>query len=189
MFENILLVSLNNPREYFYTRHNIGALWLKYFCLNNSIYLLKNDEMLFYHGNVTFHGKKLYILEPNAYMNCNGSVLINYIAFVNVSFDKIFLIHDDLDLGLGVMKLCYSSSSAGHNGVKSVINDFNLNNFYRLRIGLGRCKRTSINNYILSMFGKNEFELLLKSFKRSMFYIDDILNFSWSSVSMYLNNI
>lgn len=185
MVKNILMVSLNNPRDYFYTRHNIGALWIKYFCLYNSVRLLKNDKLLFYYGSLFFNDKKLHLLEPNTYMNCNGTVILNYISFANVCFDKIFLVHDDLDLNLGVIKLCYSSGSAGHNGVKSVINAFDHNMFYRLRIGLGKSKKCFINNHILSIPKKDEFSLILKIFRDSMSYIDDILNFNWSSSVKY----
>ncbi len=179
----ILLVSLNNPREYFYTRHNAGAWWLKYFCFINNVFLFMDYlTNSYYYKIIPFKGKCLHILEPNVYMNNNGKIIYDYICKHDISFKNIIVVHDDLDLNLGMIKLSYKIDNLCHNGIRSVVDFFKFNTFYRLRIGLGKPKYVqNVSNYVLGVPSKKEFDSYFRCIKNSFFYIDDILNFSFSN--------
>ena len=179
MSNDILLVSLNNPRNYFYTRHNAGSWWIKYFSIKNKINLIFDSSGQYYFfNNLYLHGKILHILEPNVFMNLNGLIIERYVYKFNIKYNNILLIHDDLDLDCGSIKICYSSGSGGHNGVKSVIKYLNSNSFYRLKIGLGRKNKCIVNDFLLDIPKFNEFNLYIRSIKNSFFYLDYILNFN-----------
>lgn len=182
MIDEILLVSLNNPREFFYTRHNAGAWWLKYFCLINNMFLFMDSfSNLYYYKIITFKGKRLHIVEPNVYMNNCGKVIYNYICKYAIFFKNIIIIHDDLDLNSGIIKLSYKVDNFCHNGIKNVVEFLKINSFYRLRIGIGKSEyNQNMSDYVLGVPSRKEFEFYFRCIKNSFLYIDDILNFSFS---------
>ncbi len=152
-----LVLGLGNPgEEYKETRHNIG-----FTILDELVRRLKLKEKrreclsLIYRANIG--GKKLLLAKPQTYMNNSGYAVINILEEYSLEPNEMLVVHDDLDLPFGYMRLRLEGSSAGHRGVESIINSIKSQNFPRLRIGIGRpAKGEDIARYVLSPFSPEE---------------------------------
>lgn len=159
-----VIVGLGNPgNEYQNTRHNVGFMvldnylndndWKKKF---NSLYLEKK-----------INGEKVIFVKPLTFMNLSGDSVVQFINYYDVKLDDLLVIHDDLDLPFSSYKLKKNSSAGGHNGIKSIINRLNSQDFLRLKIGVSNDKSIDTKDYVLGKFSKKEKEelsLLQKTF-------------------------
>lgn len=175
-----LVMSLNNNCSYHFTRHNVGSWWMRYFCLLNDIALFKDDKFSIYFAKINFGNKELFLLEPFTYINLSGIILNKFLSFHSVSYDSILLIHDDLDLNVGDIRLKFGGHTASHNGLNNVIACLQTACFFRLRIGIGNNLSFSRQSYVLSEPSDEEKYKILFSIKCSLLCVDDILNFNFS---------
>lgn len=125
-----LIVGLGNPgRQYQQTRHNTGFLVIDRLSQEKD-WLKKN---------------KIKLLKPDTFMNRSGEAVQKTASFYKLAPKDIIIIHDDADLPLGEIKIQAGRSSAGHNGVQSIIDSFNGSlDFLRVRIGIGRPENAAI---------------------------------------------
>ena len=134
----IYLVGLGNPgKKYSRSRHNIGFLLLQNLSkkYNSNFQLkdkLKSSCSEFIINNSTY---KLFL--PNTFMNNSGDAVRAIVDWYKINLDHIFIIVDDKDLPLGKIRFRKKGSSGGHNGLKSIIEKLQTNNFNRIRIGIG----------------------------------------------------
>ena len=134
----IYLVGLGNPgKQYSKSRHNIGFLLLEALSKkHNSNFLLKTKIKCscseFKIKNSTY---RLFL--PTTYMNNSGDAVLAILDWYKISLDQIFIIVDDKDLPLGKIRFRKKGSSGGHNGLKSIIERLQTDNFNRIRIGIG----------------------------------------------------
>ena len=155
-----LIVGLGNiGNEYAKTRHNIG------FMVIDKILSKLNGEITEVHGckstffRASFKGRKIILQKPETYMNLSGDAILSIMNKEKISIEEILIVHDELDLQFGTLKLKKGGSSGGHNGLKSIIENLNGNqNFLRLRVGISRDK--NVADYVLSEF-KDEEKLIL----------------------------
>lgn len=149
-----LFFGLGNPgKEYQNTRHNLGQIIINNFAKNNHFSLSKKTKLLSEVGECS---KNIFAISTN-YMNLSGNSLQKVAAFYKISPDNIYLIHDDLDLPVGEWRLQFDRGSAGHNGVKSVIENLGTQAFWRIRIGIGKPQFDSAaEEYVLKPFSKEE---------------------------------
>ena len=135
---DIYLVGLGNPgKKYSQSRHNIGFLLLQNLSkkYNSNFQLkdkLKSSCSEFIINNSTY---KLFL--PNTFMNNSGDAVRAIVDWYKINLDQIFIIVDDKDLPLGKIRFRKKGSSGGHNGLKSIIEKLQTNNFNRIRIGIG----------------------------------------------------
>jgi len=133
-----LIVGLGNPEKKFEkTRHNLGFMVADYFANLNGLSWRINPDW----NGAYCKGEGFVLLKPSTYMNLSGESVSPTANFFNIEKKDILVIHDDLDLEFGKMRISFDSSSAGHNGVESVIKSLGSPNFARLRIGIGRPSR------------------------------------------------
>ena len=136
--KDIYLIGLGNPgKEYSKSRHNIGFLLLQNLSkkYNSNFQLkdkLKSSCSEFIINNSTY---KLFL--PNTFMNNSGDAVRAIVDWYKINLDQIFIIVDDKDLPLGKIRFRKKGSSGGHNGLKSIIEKLQTNNFNRIRIGIG----------------------------------------------------
>ncbi len=147
-----IIVGLGNPgEEYARTRHNTGRMAADYISKSGKV----NANFIF----------------PDTFMNKSGSAVAKIVKNKKAA-EKLIVIHDDLDLPLGDLKISYSRGSGGHKGVESIINALKTKEFIRIRIGIGSPrfseagKKGDAEKYILDQFKKSEMEILKKVFKR-----------------------
>lgn len=135
-----LIVALGNPgAKYANTRHNVGWMILDALAERHNVSVTKSG----FHG---LYGEmhwpdpadKVILLKPITYMNLSGRSVAPAAHFFKVSPEEILVIHDDMDLELGRLRLRPKGSSGGHNGVKSVIQELGTQEFPRLKVGIGR---------------------------------------------------
>ncbi len=134
----IYLIGLGNPgKKYSKNRHNIGFLLLENFSKKyNSNFLLKEKIKCFFSEfKVNNYTYRLFL--PNTYMNNSGDAVRAIVDWYKINLDQIFIIVDDKDLPLGKIRFRKKGSSGGHNGLKSIIEKLQTNNFNRIRIGIG----------------------------------------------------
>ncbi len=155
-----IIVGLGNPgKEYDNTRHNVGFMILDSY-LGNVKWSNKFNSL--YYDNFVGSEKVIFI-KPQTFMNNSGSAVLEFVNYYNISMNDLLIIHDDLDLKLGTYKLKVNSSSAGHNGIKSIINNLGTQNFSRLKVGIGNNK-DDVYNYVLGKFSKKEMQILNNEF-------------------------
>lgn len=185
-----LIVGLGNfPKEYQYTRHNIGFLIVD--ALHNGEFVYHNhngadicdfekwNENSKAKGNIsfgTFFGRDCLLLKPNTYMNSSGESVISVVNFYKIKPENIIVIHDEMEIPFGMIKPSNSRNSAGHNGVKS-INNYIKFTYNRVRVGIGRPKiiGQDVGQYVISKFTKDEMERLNEIYTNSILTLKTLL--------------
>lgn len=165
----ILIAGLGNPgKRYKNTRHNIGFRVLDKFQKENNFSnfkLLKKFNSLVSAGN--FFNKEILLTKPQTFMNNSGSVIKALTKFYKITSPGLVVIHDDIDLPLGKMKIIKNRGSAGHKGVESIIKELGTKNFIRFRIGIQPPKGKPENpeKFVLQKFLKEEEKNIKKIIK------------------------
>ena len=155
-----LFVGLWNPQDKFSkTRHNIGADVLIRFCKKNNLEFKLDKNSIYNFSSAEINGSNVEIILPMVSMNNSGEALKAYLKYSNVEASDILVIHDDIDLGFGRLRLKSGSSDGGHNGIKSINSYLQSNEYFRLKVGVGRPpKEVNPADFVLSRFYNNEEE-------------------------------
>lgn len=152
-----LVVGLGNPGEtYSKTRHNAGFMVVDKVSDAFSIDLVKRKfDARFGTGSVS--GVKIVLAKPMAYMNRSGSQVQNIARYFRILCKDMLVVHDDIDLAFGRLKIKEKGGDGGHKGVRSIINAFGEGDFARLRIGVGRPEAGyGAADYVLGKFTLEE---------------------------------
>ena len=167
----ILIVGLGNPgKKYKNTRHNIGFQVLDEFQKENDLpnfKLLKKFNSLASAGN--FFNKEILLLKPQTFMNNSGNAIKALTKFYKITSPCLVVVHDDIDLPLGKIRISMGRGSAGHKGVESIIKELATKNFVRFRIGIQPQKGKPKNpeRFVLQKFLKEEGKIIKKIIKTS----------------------
>ncbi len=147
-----LVVGLGNPEDiYMGSRHNLGFQWVDRLTEAHELVLRYNKKFFGDTGKFNSVGSQIWLLKPGTYMNRSGEAVASMAKFFGIELNQILVIHDELDLQPGQVKLKQGGGSAGHNGIKSIINQLGGNDFWRLRLGIGRPQNTQeVSNYVLN---------------------------------------
>ncbi len=158
--DKLIFVGLWNPqKEYKKTRHNIGADSLFAFCEKYNVNLKNHKSGKFQIGSYEIDDCELDVVVPMVSMNNSGEALREYLKNKNINYENIVVIHDDIDLAFGRLRLKLGSSDGGHNGIKSINSVINSADYFRLRIGVGRPPTgTDPAEFVLSRFSSEEVE-------------------------------
>lgn len=133
-----LIVGLGNPgQEYSANRHNIGFLCINHFARLHRISLDKKQGKARV-GTGTVAGNEVVLAKPQTYMNLSGVAVIQLMQRYHIGPDDLIVVHDDLDLPLGKVRIRRNSSAGGHNGIKSIIANLGTQDFIRIRVGISR---------------------------------------------------
>ena len=154
-----IIFGLGNPgREYEMTRHNIGFIALDKLSIEWKIDIARvKYKSLVGEGRV--NGRKLILVKPLTYMNNSGNSVRSFLNFYKITPDNLLVVHDDIDLPFGSLRLRASGGSAGQRGMQSIIAKVGTNNFSRLRIGIGRPPgRMDPKDYVLKKFSDSDRE-------------------------------
>lgn len=156
-----LIIGLGNPgSRYKYTRHNIGFMVLEELAGRWEVDLKqKSFDALWNRGKIA--GINVLLAMPQTYMNLSGNAARNLLTFFKVDANNLIVIHDDLDLPFGTMRLKNGGGDAGHKGLKSIIACLGSADFMRVRMGIGKpAGRTPVEDYVLQKFNPDESTLL-----------------------------
>ena len=153
-----IIVGLGNPGVlYSGTRHNIGFEVLKEFARLKGVSLKKEKGIRALTGRFKASSSSVILVLPLTFMNLSGEAVALILKRYKVDFDNLLVVHDDLDLDFGRIKINSKGSSAGHRGVKSIIESLKTESFVRLRIGIGRPDEDSeACDFVLAKFNRSE---------------------------------
>lgn len=144
-----LIVGLGNPgREYEHTRHNAGFDVLDYLA---DLLHVKIDQKKF-NALITIvrlGANQIMLMKPETFMNCSGEAVIQAVQFYKISPDDILVIHDDLDLPIGKVRIRTQGSAGGQKGMKNIIDHLHTQNLARIRVGIDKNPLIPIVDYVL----------------------------------------
>jgi peptidyl-tRNA hydrolase, PTH1 family len=164
-----LIVGLGNPgKEYAMTRHNAGFIVVDKLAEAFRISIDKNKFDVIY-GKGKIKGNDIMLAKPQAFMNRSGSPVRKLAGFYRISCEEMLIIHDDIDLAFGRIKVKEKGGDGGHKGIRSIKDAFGGGNFTRLRIGIGRSEAgADVVDHVLGRFNPEEKALLDKIIATAM---------------------
>jgi PTH1 family peptidyl-tRNA hydrolase len=182
----LLFSGLGNPGQKFkHNRHNIGFILIDE--ISNKCEFKKKFKGLF--GENQIGQIKSYFLKPMTFMNLSGESLLEIKQFFKLKNENIFIIHDDLDLEIGKVKVKNGGSNAGHNGLESISSKIG-NDYNRLRIGIGHPgQKGLVDKYVLSNFKSDEYDLILKTITSVKDNINVLIDKKFDEFSSKVNNL
>lgn len=164
-----LLIGLGNPgTEYRKTRHNIGFVILDALASRSGFDINKKKFGSEFVISDIFDNK-ICLIKPQTFMNVSGEAVGSFWNYYKVDGQNVFVIHDDLDLPLGKLRISFGSGAGGHNGISSIIEHAGTKDFYRLRFGIGRpIEHMEPADFVLSAFDKEEKEVVSEGIEQAL---------------------
>ncbi|HEY6838144.1 MAG TPA: aminoacyl-tRNA hydrolase [Geobacteraceae bacterium] len=151
-----LIVGLGNPgSKYLWTRQNAGFIVLDNLARVADISVTRKSFSGLY-GEGNWQGERLLLLKPQTFMNLSGRAVAEALRFHKLPLTQLVVIHDDLDIPFGRIKLKEGGGHAGHNGLRSLMQELGGGSFCRLRVGIGRPHHGDAADYVLSPFSREE---------------------------------
>ena len=170
-----LIVGLGNPEEeYNYTRHNMGFHAINKLSESLKIEIKKNKFDGLY-GIGEYFGEKIILLKPQTYMNLSGKSVIQFKNFYKIPNENIVVIYDDMDIDPQIIKIRKKGGSGSHNGMKSVVECLNTEDFPRIRIGIGRAETEEKINFVIGSVTKEEMKKLDTGAEKAAEAIEELL--------------
>jgi PTH1 family peptidyl-tRNA hydrolase len=178
----IIIVGLGNPGKKFEkTRHNLGFL-----IIENLKLKIKNFSDWKYEKKFKAEisrgkigNKKIILAKPQTFMNNSGKSVKPLTRSYNLEPKNLIVVHDDIDLPLGKIRISIGRSAAGHKGVQSIIDELGTKNFVRFRIGIKPTtydlRLTTIENFVLQKFNKEEEKILKGVIERTCQAIETLI--------------
>ncbi|PJF23099.1 MAG: aminoacyl-tRNA hydrolase [Phototrophicales bacterium] len=148
-----LVVGLGNPGvRYEKTRHNIGFWVVDELARRWNASNFKTERKALV-ADATIKNQRVLLIKPQTYMNLSGEAVRAIIDFYKLDIENLIVIHDDLDVDFGVLRIRKGGSAGGQNGVKNIIQHLHTQNFKRIRCGIGRPPgRMDPADYVLEPF-------------------------------------
>lgn len=157
-----VLIGLGNPgSQYAATRHNLGFLTLEAFLKEMSkeyrVDQISSSKFSGISFKLAYKDSDWICAFPQTFMNLSGDCVQPLLAWYKTEPEKLFVIHDELDLAPGRIQLKKGGGNAGHNGLKSISTRLGTQDYFRLRMGIGRPKDSAqVSSYVLSGFGQDK---------------------------------
>lgn len=171
-----MIVGLGNPgKAYANTRHNVGFLVVDHLAHEFSISIgRKKFDALYGRGRV--RDSAVILAKPAAFMNRSGAPVQSLLNYFKISMKDLFVVHDDIDLAFGRLKIKRKGGDGGHKGIRSIMDACGGGEFTRLRVGIGRAAgEGSVTDHVLGIFHAEEKQLLEQIIERSLEAVVTIL--------------
>ncbi len=172
-----IIAGLGNPgRNYTGTRHNIGFDAIDTIASENNIKFNKTKFKADI-GEGTIGGEKVILAKPQTFMNLSGESIRPLRDWYKIPDENIIIIHDDISLPLGKLRLRGKGSAGGHNGMKSIIYQLGTDIFPRIKIGVGAPPDADYDlaDFVLGKFSKNEVEILIQTVIKAADAVESII--------------
>ncbi len=194
-YKEKFIIGLGNPgKKYDNNRHNIGFLFLQEFAKNHSSSFVLKNKLKSNYTEFIFEGVLYRIFMPTTYMNNSGEAIRAIIDWFKIDKDKLIIVVDDIDIPLGKIRVRKKGSSGGHNGLKSIINYLNSQEFLRIRIGIGspplieKDKKYNTISHVLGNFSQSEKLILNKIFCQMIESLQKLNDHNENSIICELNS-
>tara|TARA_B100001778_G_C18486943_1_gene583142 strand:- start:55 stop:651 length:597 start_codon:yes stop_codon:yes gene_type:complete len=187
----LLLVGLGNPgKEYENTRHNAGSDFVRMLCDDYQVSLEKEKLVNGCYAKIIINDCSIILCIPDTYMNESGISVSKAKKFFKVENHEILIIHDELDLHNGCIRLKDSGGHGGHNGLRNIIDHLNGDSsFKRIRIGIGHPgKDKDIVSYVLNKPSESERINMEDKMKSAIPLIENLVINGWEKTIMELHS-
>ena len=162
-----LVVGLGNPgRDYEGTRHNAGFAAVDALAAKEGL-ILTGSRFRALTAATVQGGEKVILVKPMTYMNASGEAVRDLMAYYRVKPDDLLVLYDDIDIGLGSLRIRPFGSAGTHNGMKSIIYQIRTDRFPRIRIGTGGDRKGDLAAYVLAKFREEERPLMRDALGRA----------------------
>tara|TARA_B100000029_G_C17441195_1_gene911508 strand:- start:435 stop:1031 length:597 start_codon:yes stop_codon:yes gene_type:complete len=188
---SLLLVGLGNPgEEYENTRHNAGSDFVRLLCNKYQVSLKKEKLISSYYSKININDCSVILCIPDKFMNESGISVSKAKKFFQVENHEILIVHDELDLENGCIRLKDSGGHGGHNGLRNIIDHLNGDSsFKRLRIGIDHPgKEKDVVSYVLSKASKSERTKIVNKMGDSLQLIESLVIDGWEKTIMKLHS-
>ena len=150
-----MIVGLGNPgKEYENTRHNVGFMVLDNW-MNKHNFTFDKNKLNGLYSIIKYNNEDVLVLKPLSFMNLSGTVIRAFMNYYKIDVNDLLVIYDDKDIALGSVKLKKNGSSAGHNGIKNIIENLKTEKFKRLKVGLSK-NNVDMVSFVLGKFNNDE---------------------------------
>jgi peptidyl-tRNA hydrolase, PTH1 family len=161
-----IIAGLGNPgRKYARTRHNVGFMVVEEVAERNGIAF--TDKKTCRMGRGSIAGGDILLIEPLLYMNLSGSVVKGILSKGCAGPGNLIVIHDDLDMEPGKVRIRKTGSSGGHKGIESIIQSIGSRDFIRIKLGIGREAGVPVENFVLSKFKRGEISVIRDAIQKA----------------------
>jgi PTH1 family peptidyl-tRNA hydrolase len=155
-----VIAGLGNPGpQYQWTRHNAGFLFLDRLANLESITVTRKTFSSLA-GEWSYGGHRLILIKPQTFMNLSGRAIMQALQFHKLPLTQLIVVHDELDIPFGSVRLKQDGGHGGHNGLRSIMELLGKGEFIRLRIGIGRPPHGDTSGYVLGNIPPDQMELL-----------------------------
>ena len=158
-----LVIGLGNPGDqYAGTRHNIGFSAVDIVASRNGI-SLSHNRFSSTVGTGRICGSQIMLAKPQTYMNLSGRAVRQIVDFYKLNLDELLVVHDDMDVELGRIKVVAGGGTGGHNGVASIAHEMGATDFARIKIGVGRPRTgQTAEDYVLNRFRPDDLDIVVQ---------------------------
>jgi PTH1 family peptidyl-tRNA hydrolase len=165
-----LIVGLGNPgKEYERTRHNAGFRWVDAIAARKSAAWKRESKFSGWAARIDEGGHDFWLLKPATYMNESGRSVSALLRFYRIAPEEMLVVHDELDLPPGAVKLKRGGGTGGHNGLSDIAEALDSKDFWRLRIGIGHPgHKDLVADYVLDRARRAEEDAIEPAFERSL---------------------
>ncbi|KRM09746.1 aminoacyl-tRNA hydrolase [Paucilactobacillus suebicus] len=154
-----MIVGLGNiGPQYDETRHNTGFMVVDRLAVDNQLsfkHVSKMEAML---ASGMINGEKVLLVKPTTFMNDSGRSVRPLVDYYDLDISDLVIVHDDMDLPVGKIRLKKKGSAGGHNGIKSLISYLGTQHFNRVKVGIDHPNKQSVVNYVLGKFKPDQKE-------------------------------
>ncbi|MBE0585501.1 MAG: aminoacyl-tRNA hydrolase [Desulfofustis sp.] len=193
--EDFAIIGLGNPgRNYQVTRHNIGFLFVDFLArrVHQDFQASKWEALIL---RSTICGRRTFLVKPQTFMNLSGLSVAAFTRFYSIPTNHLIVVHDDIDMAPGRVKLVDGGGSGGHNGIKSIVQHLGTADFLRLKIGIGRPGTATahpdmpVDAYVLAPLSSEEIRLMEERFHQIEAGLDPLLSGDLAQARTILNSI
>jgi len=152
-----LIVGLGNPdKNLLKTRHNVGYWYLDKFLEKYNVTLSEEKKLNSLLSKIDHSDQQIFLVKPTFFINDSGKSVSSFMKYYKIAPESVLVIHDDIDLDVGNVKLKLGGGHGGHNGLRDIINHIG-KDYWRLRIGVSHPGRKElVHNHVLSNPSKDE---------------------------------
>jgi PTH1 family peptidyl-tRNA hydrolase len=188
LYSDLLIIGLGNPGSvYEKTRHNAGFDLIELLSEQLNLLLQKPLFRNYLYSSVLKGNRRIHLVKPLSYMNRSGEILPYLMKKYSLQVENVLIVTDNMDLIPGRVRMKPKGSSAGHNGLKSVMHFLGTGEFYRLYIGIGRPeKESSVVDHVLGLFSQEDRRLVDSVLSRAACLI---MNSTETALEQLLNEI
>ena len=182
-----LIIGLGNPgADYSETRHNAGFWFCERLAAQLGLSLSREAR---FHGRVGHaRGDDIYLLEPLTFMNRSGQAVGALVRFYRIEPAQMLVVHDELDIPPGDLRVKFGGGLGGHNGLKDITAHLGTQDYWRLRVGIGHPgDRNEVVNYVLKPPRREEQNLIDEAISRALQAWPSIAKGEWNSAMQKLN--